>query len=187
MLAGILALAVTACAGGSASPTASPTPTPIPTQTTPPEPEPTEPPAPTVAPANIPSDCNTLGTDMSRQDTVGDMTLQSDGTGFVREAPQNAQFVFGCDWIIDEVAGVLLLISTADAGDVTAAVDALPGQGWTCGVADDFGASYCETEPSGMAGVQEAVVARDGVWVYFETYQRNGNAFLSDIAGQIWS
>lgn len=33
---------------------------------------------------------------------------------------------------------------------------------------------------------EDAVVARDGVWIYLETYNRNGNAFLSDIATQIW-
>ncbi|MCR2763649.1 hypothetical protein NQ152_09020 [Microbacterium sp. zg.B48] len=187
VLAGVLAVTLSACAGGSATPTASPTSAPTPTQTAEPEPTPTEPAAPTVAPANLPTDCTTLGTDMSRQDTVGDMTLQSDGTGFEREAPQNAQLALGCDWILDEVAGVLLLISTADAAAVSAAADALPAEGWTCGVADDFGAAYCYIEPADMAGVQQTVVARDDVWVYLETYQRDGNAFLSDIASQIWS
>lgn len=185
LLAAVVAVALSACASGAVTPTASPTPTPTPTATETPTPEPTEPPAPTVAPANLPTDCTTLGTESVRQDAVGDLTLQSDGTGFVRPAPNNAQLALGCDWILDEVAGVLLLISTADPAEVSAAADALPAAGWTCAVSDDFGATYCSMTGDNPSE-EDAVVARDGVWIYLETYNRNGNAFLSDIATQIW-
>ena len=33
---------------------------------------------------------------------------------------------------------------------------------------------------------EEIIVAREGVWIYLSTSNRNGRAFLSDIAQQIW-
>jgi len=187
VLAGVLAVGLAGCAGGSANPSGSPSASASPTQTTPtPTPTPTET-VPPVTPATLPTDCNALATDATRQETVGDMTLQGDGTGFVRPAPEGAQLALGCDWIIEEVAGVLLLISTADPAAVTATADALPAQGWTCGVSDDFGATFCSINPtdSGM-DEEDMVVARDDVWIYIETYNTNARAFLSEIAQQIW-
>jgi len=182
LLAGVVAVTLSACAAGADDPATTSTPV----ETRSPLPD-AEPPVPTVVPATLPTDCNTLGTEYTRQEAVGDMTLQGDGTGFVRSAPANAQLALGCDWIIEEVAGVLLLISTAEPAEVLTAAEALPAQGWTCGVADDFGASYCSIAPPDTPGVEDVVVARDGVWIYLETYNRNVNDFLSEIAAQIWS
>lgn len=186
-LAALVALALSACADASAAPTSAPTPAPTRTAAPEPEPTPTEPPAPPVVPANLPTDCGALGTETTRQETVGDMTLQGDAAGFIRPAPEAAQLALGCDWIIDEVAGVLLLVSTADPAAVTAGTAGLAEQGWTCGVADDFGAAYCVLETSGQPDTEEAVVARDDVWIYLETYQRNARALLSEIAQQVWN
>jgi len=183
VFATVLAVALAGCAGGAGTPSASPSASASASMT--PAPSPTPTPTETVAPATLPTDCNALGTDATRQETVGDMTLQGDGTGFVRPAPADAQLALGCDWIIEEAAGVLLLISTADPAAVTAAADALPAQGWTCGVADDFGATFCSLEGD-KPDTEDMVVARDDVWIYMETYQTNGRAFLSEIAQQIW-
>ena len=185
VLAAVLAAGLSACAGGSTTPTASPTPTPTPTQTTPPAPEPTEPSTPTAAPANLPTDCSTLGTESVRQEAIGDLTLQSDGTGFVRPVPDGATLVLGCDWIVGDSTGMLLLISTASADAVTAAAGSMPDQGYTCGVSDDFGATYCYLEGD-APDTEEAILARDDVWIYMSTSNRNGRAFLSAIATQIW-
>lgn len=182
--AALLVVTLSGCAGSpSATPTtASTTPTPTSESTPMASVTPLE---PSVAPVALPTDCAMLGTDASWQETVGDMTLQSDGRGFVRDAPANATLALGCDWIIEEVAGVLLLISTASDADVDAGIARLPGLGYTCSVSDDFGADYCEL-PGAGEGTEDIVVARDGVWIYLGTVNRNGRAFLSDIAQQIW-
>lgn len=178
----LLAMTLSGCAGSpsttqtTVAPASTPTSTPVASVT---------PIEPSAAPVALPTDCATLGTDASWQETVGDMTLQSDGTDFVRDAPANATLALGCDWIIDEVAGVLLLISTASDADVAAGVATLPGLGYTCSVSDDFGADYCELPGAGDES-EDIVVARDGVWIYLETVNRNGRAFISDIAQQIW-
>lgn len=186
VLAALAATVLSGCGGGSGEPTPSPTasrsatatPTPTPT----PEPVPTETTAPAVT---LPTDCNSLGTEAVRQEAVGDMTLQSDGVGFVRPAPANAQLALGCSWIVGDTTGMLLLISTAAPDDVTAALATLPGLGYSCAAADDFGAEYCQL-PGASADSEDVVVARDGVWIYLETANRSGRAFLSDIATQIW-
>jgi hypothetical protein len=178
-----LVAVLSACAGGDAGPTASPT-TSASVSSSPsqsPSPTPTE----TIAPAVLPTDCNDLGTPESRQEAVGDMTLQSDGVGFVRPAPENATLALGCDWIVGDATGMLLLISTATPDEVATAVTTLPGLGYTCQVSDDFGADFCEL-PGANADTEEMIVARDDVWIYLSTANRSGRAFLSDIAQQIW-
>jgi hypothetical protein len=185
VFATVLTLALAGCGGGTAAPSASPTatasPAPTPTDTPQPEPTPTE----TVAPANLPTDCGTLATPDVWNEAVGDLTLQSDGEGFTRPAPDNATLVLGCDWIVGDSTGILLLISTADPADVAAAVTTLPGLGYSCGVSDDFGADFCELD-GGAPDTEELIVARDGVWIYMQTSNRNGRALLSGIATQIW-
>ena len=185
VFAAVLAAALTGCSGGSAAPSASPSPSPTKTATPSPTPTPTATPDDTVAPANLPTDCNTLATPDVRQAAIGDLTLQSDGVGFVRPAPANATLVLGCDWIVGDSTGMLLLISTAAPTDVAAAVTTLPGLGYQCGVSDDFGADFCQLEGS-APDTEEMIVARDGVWIYLSTSNRNGRAFLSDIATGIW-
>ena len=184
LAAAAVTLALNGCAGGSGGPTASPTtasPTQAPTATPTPTPEPTE----TVAPANLPTDCSTLATPAVRAEAIGDLTLQSDGAGFVRPAPANATLVLGCDWIVGDSTGMLLLISTAAPSDVAEAVTTLPGLGYECSFSDDFGADFCQLEGS-APDTEEMIVARDGVWIYLSTSNRNGRAFLSDIATGIW-
>ncbi len=120
-----------------------------------------------------------------RNEAIGDLTLQGDGVGFVRPVPANATLVLGCDWIVGDTTGMLLLISSAPPADVATAVTTLPGLGYSCGVSDDFGADYCELD-GGAPDTEEMIVARDGVWIYLSTSNRNGRAFLSDIATGIW-
>ena len=186
VFAAVLAAALTGCGGGSGGPTASPS-SPSPTKTATPTPTPTPTPEPTetVAPADLPTDCNTLATPDVRAAAIGDLTLQSDGVGFVRPAPANATLVLGCDWIVGDSTGMLLLISTASPGDVATAVTTLPGLGYSCSVSDDFGADFCQLEGS-APDTEEMIVARDGVWIYMQTSNRNGRALLSGIATQIW-
>jgi hypothetical protein len=185
--AAVLTAALAACGGGAPGPTASPTPSASPTKTATPTPEPTPTPTPTetVAPANLPTDCTSLATPDVWNEAVGDLTLQGDGVGFTRPAPENATLVLGCDWIVGDSTGMLLLISTAAPADVAAAVATLPGLGYSCGVADDFGADFCDLD-GGAPDTEEMIVARDGVWVYLQTSNRNGRALLSGIATQIW-
>ncbi|WP_460775135.1 hypothetical protein [Microbacterium sp. GXF7504] len=182
-LAALLAAALltAGCTTPAADPTAAPTATTTPAASG----TPTEAPTQEPAPVSIPSDCDDLGTAASRDETVGDMTLQSDGTGFVRPAPEGATLELGCDWIVGEASGLLVLISTASPDAVTAAVADLSEQGYTCAVADDFGAEFCSLEGQGT-DTEEDIVARDGVWIYLSSVNRNARAFLSDIAAQIF-
>lgn len=113
------------------------------------------------------------------------MRLQSNGEGFVRPAPDGATLELGCDWIVGDSTGMLLLISSADAGAVTTAVAALPAQGYTCQASDDFGATYCVLPGSGP-DTEETIVARDTVWLYLSTSNRNGRTFLSEIVQDIF-
>ena len=56
----------------------------------------------------------------------------------------------------------------------------LPAEGYTCQPAEDFGVEFCEL-PGDGPGTEEMIVARDDVWIYMSTANRNGRAFLSDI------
>lgn len=174
------------CGGGGESTPTSAAPTsaaPAPEPSTPsPSPEPSvDPPTP----ATLPTDCGALASEQTRAEAVGDMTLQSDGEGFVRPAPEGATLALGCDWIVGDATGMLLLISTADAAAVQAAVATLPGEGYSCQVSDDFGADFCELPGSGE-NTEEMIVARDDVWIYLSTANRNGRAFLSEIVSGIF-
>lgn len=180
----LLAVALSGCGAGSSAPTASPS-TPPPTPTATPTPAPDSEPTATTAPADLPTDCSTLATPEVRQEAIGDLTLQSDGVGFVRPAPDDATLELGCDWIVGDATGMLLLISTATPESVSSAVTTLPGLGYECGVSDDFGAQFCQLEGDGP-DTEEMIVARDDVWIYLSTANRNGRAFLSDIATGIW-
>ncbi|MDU0366625.1 hypothetical protein RWH45_05330 [Microbacterium sp. KSW4-17] len=160
----------------SASPTGSAS-TPTPTLTAAPT-------APTVDPAAIPGSCDDLGTAATRQQTVGGLTAQH-ADGFVRPAPANATTELSCNWIQEESAGVLLLISTASAADVSTGVDGLDAQGYECQAAEDFGAQYC-VKAGGTAQTEDVVVARDSVWIYLETVNVDARAWLSEISSQIF-
>src|SRR3546814_1802808 len=97
-----LAVILTGCGGGSttapstATPSVSeapdPTPTPFETEHT--------------DAAMLPTDCDTLASDATRAEAVGDMTLQGDGVGFVRPAPAGAELALGCDWIVGDATGM---------------------------------------------------------------------------------
>ena len=138
-----------------------------------------------VVTATFPTDCLALGTAETREETVGDMTLQGDGEGFVRPAPDGATLELGCDWIVGDATGVLLLISSASPDAVTQALTTLPAEGYTCQPAEDFGAQFCDL-PGDGADTEEMIVARDDVWIYMSTANRNGRAFLSDIVQGIF-
>jgi len=134
-------------------------------------------------PASIPTSCDDLGTATTRQQTVGDLQPQH-SSGFVRTAPANATTALACDWIKDESAGVLLIISTAAPADVTTGLAGLAGQGYTCQAAEEFGAQYCmKTETQS----EDVVVARGDVWIYLETVNVNARAWLSEIVAQIFN
>lgn len=189
-------------AGGTTAPTvtvwASPTLTPSPTTsapTTPPAatPKPTATasasatataPAP-AKPVTLPTKCSALGSKAERQKAVGDMTLQSNGVGFVRPVPAKAKLALGCDWIVGDSTGMLLLLSTAAPANVSAEVKKMPARGYTCSVSDDFGADFCQKKGSGP-NTEEMIVAREGIWLYLSTSNRSGRAFLSSIATQLW-
>ena len=170
LLTGAVAFAATVvllagCAGPGAGPSASPTsasptsaPTPTPTRT------PTPTPTATSSAVTLPTDCGQVGSGATRSAAVGDLTLQDNGEGFVRPAPEGATLALGCDWILDEVAGVLLLISTAPAADVEAALPGLSAEGYSCQASDDFGAQFCVAPGSGT-DTEEMIVAREGVWI----------------------
>jgi hypothetical protein len=190
VFAAVLAAALSGCGGGSGGPSASPS-SPSPTKTATPTPTPTPTPEPTetVAPANLPTDCSTLGTPESRAVTIDGLNFQGgDYSQFVRPAPANATLALGCDWFIGDATGMLILISTADAADVAAAAAALPAEGYTC-TTDDFGAPVCQlVTPNSQYPVDgvETIVAREGVWVYMQTSNLDGTPLLSDIVDGIF-
>lgn len=164
---------VPAPTASSAAPTAAADPTPV-----------ASPDVPT-APVSLPTSCDALGTSTTRQQTIGGFTEQP-GSGFERVAPQGATLELGCNWIQDEVAGVVLLISTASDAAVTTAVSGLAADGYSCQGADDFGAEYC-VKPGGALDTQDVVVARGGVWIYLETVNVNADAWLSEISSQVFN
>ena len=179
------ALVLAGCASGGGTPTTSPTTSASPSES--PSSSPSASPTPTAsASVTLPTDCNDLASPATWQDAVGDMTLQSNGEGFVRPAPEGATLALGCDWIVGDATGMLLLISTATPEAVSAAVADLPAKGYTCQVSDDFGADFCVLPGQG-ADTEEMIVARDGVWIYLSTVNRNGRAFLSEIVSSIFA
>jgi hypothetical protein len=182
--AAVVLMALTGCGGGT--PSASPTP--IESSSTPSaEPSPSEAPA---APAALPTDCGQVGSAATRAATVDQMTLQGDGEGFVRPAPEGAQLALGCDWIEGDATGYLLLVSTADADAAQAyAESALPGEGYSCTVGD-VGAYICTMTTAGSVepvDTVETIYVRDGVWIYQSATNTDGEALLTDLVGSIWA
>jgi hypothetical protein len=187
-----VALALTAvtalagCSGGGSDPapstsvsSAAPSPSPTPSATPSPTPTPTA-----AASVSIPSSCDDLGSAATREQTVGGLTSQY-AEGFERPSPPNATTDLSCNWIQEESAAVLLIISSARAGDVESGLASLPSQGYQCQAAEDFGAQYC-VAPGASTDTEDVVVARDGTWIYLETVNVNARAWLSEIASQIF-
>ncbi|WP_438352703.1 hypothetical protein [Microbacterium sp. CJ88] len=178
------ALILTACA-----PTPSPTPTATVTVTETATPSPTPTPTQSAKPATFPTSCATIGTAATRAATVDPMTLQGDGTGFTRPAPQGATLKLGCDWIVGDATGILILISQApSAAAVTTAVGTLPGQGYTCSTAK-AGNPLCDmTTTNSQYGTKtmETIYARDDVWIYMSASNIDGGQLLSDLAVEMW-
>lgn len=179
----VAAVMLVGCTPVIVTPSASPTPTVTPSVTMAPTPTPT--PTPEVVEPTLPTDCAQLGSPATWTDTVGDMTLQSDGSDFVRPAPENAALALGCDWIVGDATGMLLLISTAAPAAVEAAVGGLPGEGFTCQLSEDFGADFC-VNPGSSPDTEQMIVARDSVWIFLSTANRNGRALLSEIVQGIF-
>ena len=123
------------------SPTQTPTPTATATPTQTPTPD-TSTPDPTAAPSDIPTDCNALGTASVRQRGRRRPDLQSDGVGCVRPAPANATLVLGCDWIVGDTTGMLLLISTAPPPTSPRPSRRFRRWATECGASEDFGAKF---------------------------------------------
>ena len=105
--------------------------------------------------------------------------------GFVRPSPPNATTKLSCNWIQEEAAAVLIIVSTATDADVSTGLQQLASEGYQCQAAQDFGAQYC-MRPGDAATSEDVVVARDDVWIYLETVNVNARAWLSDIAAQIY-
>lgn len=153
------ALAVTGCSGDS-----------------PADPEPTG-----SATFALPTDCSTLATEPTRQEAIGDLTLQSNGEGFVRPVPETSTLALGCDWIVGDSTGMLLLISDVEESNaVEAALEDLPSVGYTCQYSHDFAAQFCAL-PGAGPDTEELIISRDHVWIYLSTANRNGRAFLAEI------
>ncbi|MDI9892682.1 MULTISPECIES: hypothetical protein [unclassified Microbacterium] len=185
-VAALVAIASLAgCVPEQATPVASETATPTVTVATPsPTPTPTASETPPSAAANIPASCDDLGTASSRAETVGNLTAQH-ADGFVRPSPPNATTKLSCNWIQEEAAAVLIIVSTASDADVSTGLQQLASEGYQCQAAQDFGAQYC-MRPGDAATSEDVVVARDDVWIYLETVNVNARAWLSDIAAQIY-
>ncbi|MBN9213059.1 MAG: hypothetical protein J0I95_16305, partial [Microbacterium sp.] len=177
--------ALAGCVPEQATPVASEFATPTVTVATPtPTPTPTPSETPASAAANIPASCDDLGTASSRAETVGGLTAQH-ADGFVRPSPPNATTKLSCNWIQEEAAAVLIIVSTATDADVSTGLQQLASEGYQCQAAQDFGAQYC-MRPGDAATSEDVVVARDDVWIYLETVNVNARAWLSDIAAQIY-
>lgn len=185
-VAALLAIAgLAGCVPEQATPVASATATPTVTVATPsPTPTPTASETPASVAANIPASCDDLGTASSRDETVGNLTAQH-AEGFLRPSPPNATTKLSCNWIQEEAAAVLIIISTASDADVSTGLQQLASDGYQCQAAQDFGAQYC-MRPGDAATSEDVVVARDDVWIYLETVNVNARAWLSDIAAQIY-
>lgn len=185
-LTAVVAIAgLAGCVPEQATPVASETSMPTITVATPtPTPTPTASETSASVAARIPASCDDLGTASSRAETVGNLTAQH-ADGFVRPAPPNATTSLSCNWIQEEAAAVLLIVSTASAADVSEGLAGLASEGYQCQPAQDFGAQYC-SRPGDAADSEDVIVARDDVWIYLETVNVNARAWLSDIAAQIY-
>lgn len=187
-LAGSLLLAIGMA--GCAPEATAPDPT-TPTASAPPSPTQTPTPTPTEAPtgASIPQSCADVGSPQTREATVDQMVLQSDGTDFVRPAPPSAQLALGCDWIQGEASGVLLLISTTDADDTDDYVSNLPSEGWDCSATEVDTPICTMSTPNAQYGftTEETILTQDDVWIYLAASNVDGQTLLSDLRTQIFS
>ena len=131
-----------------------------------------------------PTDCNALAhARRCGRRPIGDLTLQSDGVGFVRPAARerDARPRLRLDRRrLDRDAPADQHRAAADAA--AAAIATLPADGLRV---RRVRATSGRTSASSMGDApdtEEIVVAREGVWIYLSTSNRNGRAFLSDIA-----
>lgn len=181
-----IAIALAGCAPGTPAATPNPSGTPDSGSSETPSATPTQ--TPTAAPAALPGDCGEIGSAETRAATVDDLTLQGDGTGFVRPAPASAELVLGCDWFAGDATGVLLLISRVDAEEATDLVATLPDDGYTC-TTGDAGNPVCQkTTPNSEYPVDtvETILSREDVWIYMSATNVDGDALLSDLNASIW-
>lgn len=189
----VVAAVATALALSACAPSGAPTPTPSPpsasASSTPTE---TDTPTPAVSPEagpSIPEDCGAVGTAATRATTVDQMNLQGDGTGFVRPAPAGAALLLGCDWIVGDATGFLLLINDVDPAAAAAYVATdLPAAGYSCS-AGEIGGQVCtmSTDSSEFpVATVETIVSRDGVWIYTSATNTNGVQLLAELQEQIW-
>lgn len=184
----LLAAAAVALTLAGCAPDATPTPTPtsaspVATPSTTPTPTPTP-----TAEATLPTDCSRIGTAATRAATVDQLTLQGDGTGFVRPAPDGATLALGCDWFAGDATGVLVLISTVDAAAAAAYLPSLAGLGYACAPSES-GQTCTMTTPNSQYPVDsiETIVSRGDVWIYMSTSNIDGAALLADLEASIWA
>lgn len=180
-LAALLVLA--GCSGGGGDTEPSSAPSDVATSEAP-----TETSAAPVAQPTIPASCDAVGSPETRAATLDGMTLQSDGSEFVRPAPEGAELALGCDYIAGDATGYLLLVSTAGAEAASTAAEALPGEGYECG--DDGAALRCDlVTPNSQFPVDtiETVYVRDGVWIYQSATNTDGATLLTDLVASIWA
>lgn len=183
-----LALMLTGCDGTIGSPAAtSPAATPVDTPMS--TPAATATPAPESKPAQIPADCGAVGSAQTRAATVDQMTEYGDAAQFTRPAPPGASLALGCNWIVGDATGYLLLVSRADAAAAQSyAESTLPGQGYSCQVGD-MPAYICTQTIAGTTypvDTVETVYVRDGVWIYQSATNTDGEALLTDLVADIW-
>lgn len=142
------------------------------------------------AQATIPASCDDVGTAATRASTVDQLNLQGDGTGFVRPAPAGAALALGCDWIVGDATGFLLLISEVDpAAAADYVVQSLPGDGYTCNAeADDTWVCTMTTANTQFpADTVETIVSRGDVWIYTSATNIDGTQLITELQQQIWS
>ncbi|UIN31561.1 hypothetical protein [Microbacterium binotii] len=183
-----LALVLTGCGGTPDSPpptraaavsTGTPTPTPSVTLT----------PSPQAESVQIPGDCGAVGSAATRAATVDQMTEYGDAAQFTRPAPPGANLALGCNWIVGDATGYLLLISRADADAAQSyAESTLPAEGYSCQVGD-APAFICTQTLAGTTypvDTVETIYVRDGVWIYQSATNTDGDALLTDLVAAVW-
>lgn len=187
LVAGVLAFALSACASTPrTAPSDSSAPAPSASASATPTASPT--PAPTPEPAALPSDCSAVGTAETRAATVDDLTLQSDGVGFVRPTPTSATLALGCEWFAGDATGILLLISRVDPAEAADFAATLPSEGYDC-TTGDAGNPVCQkVTPNSDYPVDmvETIVSREDVWIYLSTSNVDSDPLLADLNAAIW-
>ncbi|MDQ1206140.1 hypothetical protein QE377_002499 [Microbacterium sp. SORGH_AS 862] len=166
----------------TSAPAPSPsTPTPTASVTLAPSPQPPS--------AQIPADCGAVGSAATRAATVDQMTEYGDAAQFTRPVPPDASLVLGCNWIVGDATGYLLLISRADADEAQSyAESTLPSEGYSCQVGDEP-AFICTHTIGGTTypvDSVETIYVRDGVWIYQSASNTDGEALLTDLVAAVW-